>query len=203
MLPRVAPGQLGIELQRFVAVLLYRGFYHRGSTAPLYVWHRGGVHVEMRKLFSLNRKTVSTQPSTEKKHTHRNPQRTDIQNAGMVLLATYSVSAPTVYGTARNLPIYRIPVPMWYCSATEDTGKNERETRQTRKLEGKCTPCVPSRRPNFAFYPAGHYSLHVTALRQPSSYLLVWSLTQQEHGFSTDVDYGIRNYRCFTARTSR
>ena len=53
-----------IELHWFVAVPLYRGFYHRGFT----IWHRGGAHVERRKLFSWNRKTVSTQPRAEKAH---------------------------------------------------------------------------------------------------------------------------------------
>ena len=53
-----------IELEWFVAVILYRDFYHEGSTTS----HRGGAHVEMRELFSLNRQTVSTQPSTENAH---------------------------------------------------------------------------------------------------------------------------------------
>lgn len=43
---RKGPGALN-ALQRFVAVLSYRGI---SSSFPLYVWRRGGARVEMEKL---------------------------------------------------------------------------------------------------------------------------------------------------------
>ena len=79
------PGTL-VELQRFVAVLLYHGFI---TESPLYGTVAVHMHVGM-KLLSFNRKTVSAQPSTEKEHV---PQ-----------LTTYRYTE-YLCGTARNLPI--------------------------------------------------------------------------------------------------
>ena len=62
----------------------------------------GGAHAEMRKLFSLNRNTVSTQSSTERAHV---PQPTAYR---------YTRSTEYLHGNARNLPKYRIPLPTVY-----------------------------------------------------------------------------------------
>ena len=72
--PRVAPGHLlscnGLSQCFYIAVFiaeapLYGTVWHR--VAPYgTVWHRGGALAEMSKLFSLNRKTVSTQPITDR-----------------------------------------------------------------------------------------------------------------------------------------
>ena len=105
--------------------------------APLqYVWHGAGAHVATRKLFSLNQKTVSTQPSTQKQYTHRNLQDR---------IGTYN---GTTYSNEREKRIVN-QEESWKANGYIPS----RQPRRSTFLHTATTKPV--------FYPAGDHSLHV------------------------------------------
>ena len=137
----------------------------------------------------MNHKTVSTQPSTEKAHVEQPTtyRYTEYQYGTACNLPKYWIPVPTVYGNARNLPIHRMPVPIWYCWLRKNTPLKTSGKHISQESWRQLGTVYSQQSTKLAFYPADHHSLHVTALNQPSCYLLVWSQAHQEHGFSTDL----------------